>query len=59
MATKLTNAIENAKNLNVDASVDSLEVKELKLRSLENTDRLMTNDQKASVISLIAYIIVT
>lgn len=39
--------------------LDNATVKEIRLKALQETDRLLTNDEKASIISVVVYVAVT
>lgn len=39
--------------------IDNMTIKELRLKAFAETERLLTNDQKASIVSVIVYVAVT
>jgi hypothetical protein len=40
-------------------NIDNLTVKELKLKMLDEADKLTSNDDQASIISVVVYVVVT
>jgi hypothetical protein len=39
--------------------VDELKMKEVRLRGLQEVEKVMANDQKASIVSVVVYVAVT
>ena len=40
-------------------SLDDVTIKDIKLRAVKEAERVIANDQKASIISVVVYIVVT
>lgn len=60
MTKMIEEQIANAKRMvEEDQSFDELKIQELELRSVEEKDELMTNDQKASIVGIVALIVIT